>query len=113
KTLAALTGSVNNTPFKSFAAGEVLFLGASGSTRENEDGDTVWEITFSFAASPNVTGLTVGDITGIEKRGWDYLWVRYADAVDGEAHVLVKKPVAVYVEQVYPFGNFGALGIGV
>jgi len=25
--------------------------------------------------------------------------------------VLVKKPIAAYVEQVYPYGNFGALGI--
>jgi hypothetical protein len=65
----------------------VLFLGASGSQRGTED----WEITFSFAASPNATGLTVGDITGIEpKKGWEYLWVRYADAEDAET--LVKQP---------------------
>ncbi len=104
-----LTGAVNNAPFKGFAAGEVLFLGASGSKRGQDD----WEITFKFAASPNATGLVVGDITGIAKKGWEYLWVRYADAEDTSARVLVKKPVAAYVEQVYPYGNFAGLGIGV
>lgn len=101
-----LTGRVNHAPFKGFAAGEVLFLGASGSQRGQED----WEVTFSFAASPNVTGLAVGQITGIAKKGWEYLWVRYEDAVD--AHTLVKQPAAAYVEQVYPYGDFALLGIG-
>jgi hypothetical protein len=60
-----LTGKVNDAPFKGFARGEVLFLGASGSQQGTED----WEIAFKFAASPNATDLTVGDITGIEKKG--------------------------------------------
>ena len=105
-TLFALTGKVNNASFKGFAAGEVLFLGASGSQRGQDD----WEITYRFAASPNVTGLQVGDITGIDKKGWEYLWVRYADAED--QNVLVKRPIAAYVERVYESGDFSQLGIG-
>ncbi|HHM13125.1 MAG TPA: hypothetical protein ENJ16_06195 [Planctomycetaceae bacterium] len=105
-TLFALTGKTNNAAFKGFARGEVLFLGASGSLRSQED----WEITFRFAASPNVTGLVIGDIAGIDKKGWEYLWVRYADAED--QNVLVKKPIAVYVERVYEEGDFSLLGIG-
>ena len=54
----------------------------------------------------------IGQITGINKKGWEYLWVRYADAEDTTAKVLVKKPIAVYVEQVYPTTGFAALGIG-
>ncbi len=104
--LFLLTGRVNAAPFKGFAAGEVLFLGASGAQRGTED----WEITFRFAASPNAAGLVIGDITGIAKRGWEYLWVRYADAEDEQ--VLVKQPIAVYVERVYDEGNFAGLGIG-
>jgi hypothetical protein len=57
-----------------------------------------------------VSGLAVGPITGITKRGWDYLWVRYADAED--QNVLVKQPIAAYVERVYQDGNFVLLGIG-
>ena len=107
-TLFALTGKVNNGPFRGFAAGEVLFLGASGAKRGHAD----WEITFRFAASPNVTGLQVGDIPGINKKGWEYLWVRYADDQDSAANALVKRPVAAYVEQVYQYGDFSLLGIG-
>ena len=105
--LFSLTGKVNDGVFRGFAAGECLFLGASGSKRSDSD----WEISFRFAASPNAMNLTVGDITGIAKKGWEYLWVRYADAVDDTAKALVKKPVAAYVEQVYDSGNFAALGI--
>ncbi|HQL55478.1 MAG TPA: hypothetical protein PLQ87_12285, partial [Phycisphaerae bacterium] len=68
--------------------------------------------TFRFAASPNVTNLTIGDITGINKKGWEYLWVRYADSEDTVAKALVKKPIAVYIERVYDDGNLSLLGIG-
>ena len=105
--LFLLTGRVNGGPFRNFAAGECLFLGASGSKRGSGD----WEITYRFAASPNVTGLAIGDITGIAKKGWEYLWVRYQDAETDDGKWLIKKPVAVYVEQVYPAGDFSGLGI--
>lgn len=104
-TLAGLTGKVNNATFRGFAAGECLFLGASGSKR----GDEKWTITFRFACSPNMTGLSIGSITGIDKLGWDYLWVRYASFADGTAKALVQRPVAVYVEQVLYPGDFTGL----
>ena len=44
------------------------------------------------------------------KRGWEYLWVRYADAED--EGVLVKRPAAVYVEQVCGYADFRQLAIG-
>ena len=107
-TLFRLTGKVNNDAFRGLQAGEVLFQGASGSRRGEED----WEISFRFAASPNVVGLQVGGIGGINKKGWEYLWVRYADAEDADAKVLVKKPSAAYVERVYDLADFSQLGIG-
>jgi hypothetical protein len=103
-----LTGKVNNAAFKGLAAGECLFLGASGSKRGADD----WEISFRFAASLNRTGIVVGEITGIAKKGWEYMWVRYADAEDDAAKAIVKKPVAVYVEKVYEEGDFAAMGVG-
>ena len=110
-TLFNLTGKVNNGYFRNCAPGECLFLGASGSRRGTSN-DADWEITFRFAGSPNATGLVVGSITGISKKGWEYMWVRYADSEDADAKVLVKKPVAVYIEKVYELANFGLLGIG-
>jgi hypothetical protein len=65
-TLVSLTGKVNNAKFRGFAAGEVLFLGASGSQRGDD-----WEITFKFSANSNVKGLKVaqvyesGDFSGL------------------------------------------------
>jgi hypothetical protein len=106
--LFGLTGTVNDDVFKGFAAGECLFLGASGSKRSSDD----WEIAFRFAGSPNVSGLTIGEIVGISKKGWEYLWVRYESDVDDTANRLIQKPSSVHVEQVYRSGNFTLLGIG-
>lgn len=41
--------------------------------------------------------------------GWEYMWVRYTDSEDA-AKAIVKKPVAVYVEQVYEYGDSCLLG---
>lgn len=110
KKVAAITGTVNKAAFRGFAAGEVLFLGASGSKRSKK-ASANWEITFRFAVSANQAQLKIGDLTIANKRGWDYLWVSYKTAVAANGKSLVKKPSAAYVEKVYPDGNFGTLGI--
>ena len=70
-----------------------------------------WEGNFRFAASANAVDLVVGSITGIAKKGWEYLWVRYREEEDTVAHALVMTPVAVYVEQVYLEADLNDLGI--
>lgn len=105
-TLAQLTGTVNNASFRGYAAGEVMFLGATGSKRQY---DSVWEVTYNFAISPNLTGITIGDISGIAKKGHEHLWVAFSAADDGTR--LVKKPQYAYVERVSREGNFSLLGI--
>ena len=103
-----LTGRVNVAAFRNFKTGEVLFLGASGAKRGQDD----WEITFRFAALPNVTNLEIGDAIIVEsKKGWELLWVRYADVEDKGAATIVKQPIAAYVEKVYEDGPFDSLGI--
>lgn len=91
-----MVAKVNSDAVIDRAIGEVLFMGASGAQRAAGD----WEISYTFAVSPNRTGITIGDITSIEKKGWDYLWVRYESGVDASA--IVKVPLAAYVERVYP-----------
>lgn len=91
-----------------FAAYECLFNGAQFADPRP---DGAVEFTYSFSGSPNKTNLTVGDISGIAKNGWDYLWVRYADSDDTAAKAIIKKPLAAYVESVYSSGNLGALGL--
>ena len=111
KAVAALTGTVNSSSFRGFAAGEVLFLGASGSKKSKKT-SAPWEITFRFAVSANQSGLEVGKLKVSSKKGWDYLWVRYADKVSENKKNVIKEPVAAYVERVYPEGDFGNLGLG-
>ena len=84
-----------------------LDLGASGSQQGAED----WQIDFSFAAMPNVTDLTIGDIGGVTKRGWDYLWVYYANVQDDVGKVVRRIPRQVNIEQVYQYEPFSGLGI--
>ena len=109
--VAGVTGTTNNGAFRGFEAGEVLFVGCSGSQEwDDQKGRGPWSLSFRFVASKNVTGETIGDISGVAKKGHEYLWVRYEDAVD--SNVLLKKPKAVYVNKVYREADFSALGIG-
>jgi len=103
-TIAGLVGKVNNASFKGYDAGEVLLLGSS-----EQQGTTFTAITFEFGISKNQTGLSIGGITMIDKKGWEYLWVYYGDDVDQDT--LVKKPLAVYIEKVYETGDFSNLGL--
>jgi hypothetical protein len=120
RNLAILTGSVNQASFRGFAAGEVLFVGAQG-THEWDDqrGNGPWSLSFKFIASPNrgsgktLPAVTVGDITGVEKAGHDYLWIRYSSVEDSTKAQLARRPIAVYVDKVYDDGDFSLLGIGV
>lgn len=105
-TLYRMKATVNNAIWKGFPKGELLFLGAIGSQRGSEDP----EISFKFLGSANQNNLTVGDIAGIEKEGHQYLWVLYEDDVDSET--LVKVPRAAYVEKVFDYSDFSALGLG-
>ena len=108
-TLFQLTGKVNNATFKNFAAGEVLFLGSTGQRRGHED----FEITYNFAASPNIGSIVfTPTIEVLNKEGWDYMWLYYADEVDTTAHRLVRRPRAAYVERVYQRADLGLLGLG-
>lgn len=110
--VAGVTGTTNSSSFRGFETGEVLFVGCSGSQEwDDQKGKGPWSLSFRFVASKNVTSQTIGDITGVSKKGHEYLWVRYEDAVD--SNVLLKKPKAVYVNKVYRESDFSALGIGV
>jgi hypothetical protein len=109
--VASITGTTNSASFRGFEAGEVLFVGCSGNQEwDDQKGRGPWSLSYRFIASKNITGDQIGSITGIEKKGHEYLWVRYEDAVD--SNVLLKKPKAVYVNKVYRESNFSALGIG-
>jgi hypothetical protein len=109
--VSGVTGTTNNAAFRGFEAGEVLFVGCSGSQEWDDDkGRGPWSLSFRFVASKNVTGETIGDISGVNKKGHEYVWVRYEESES--SNVLIKKPKAVYVNKVYRESSFSALGIG-
>lgn len=92
------------------AIGEGLFLGARwGDARA----DGAVEYVYSFVAKPNVSNATVasplGDITGINYKGHDYLWIRYDDYVAGDRKM--RTAVAVYIDQVYGQAEFADLDL--
>lgn len=121
RSVHLLTGSVNAAPFRGFAKGEVLFMGMTGSQEwDAQRGDGPWSLTYKFVASPNrgpdLGGLpaeAIGNITTYNKYGHDFLWVRYASVDDNTNNLVLRQPLAVYVNKVYPDGDFSKIGIGV
>lgn len=111
KNLARWTGMVNSDNFMTFAPGEVLFLGASGS--EGTDAET--QLQYQFACSQNVDGLTIGDVVGIAKKGHDVAWTSFVDKPEevGGKRLPTKQPRFVYVNRVYDeLAMAAALGFG-
>lgn len=107
KTLARMSRTTNDAAFRGYAAGEVMFISASGSLVSEDD----FPITFKFSASENITDFRAGDITGIDKKGWEYLWFRYQTVEDAAAKMLVKKPISAHVEQMFRETDFTDLGL--
>lgn len=105
--LSAMTGTINAATWQGYAAGELLFLGASGEVVPGKP----TEVDYHFAASPNDT-LTLGAISGIVKRGHDYLWLLWEDDEDATAKRLTKSLLGAYVAKIYSESSFVSLGIG-
>lgn len=108
KDVAALTGRTNAAAFYDFDIGELLFMGMTGELSPVGTN----EFQYHFLASSNATGLTIGDITGIAKKGHDYLWVCFEADQDTSAKKLVQRPLAAYVERVYDPADFSVLDVG-
>lgn len=106
-----ITGSVNVQPMWIFPKGSVLFLGVTGNSQRIKNESTgVWElwfhVSFEFEAKPPIKNGTIQPFTGIDKEGLQYFWVFHADRKDTTSEITVPKPVAAYVETVYPYADF-------
>lgn len=118
ESLFDLTGTVNDAPFSAdgftYAAGEVLFLGATWTKRTTMN-PIDYEVNFRFAAQPNVEDVFIGDSEILySKKGWEYLDVRFQSVVansDDPFATVTQRPILVNIHQVYPDGDFSLLGL--
>jgi hypothetical protein len=85
-----------------------LFEGAEGT--QKAPGEPV-DVRFEFTAQQNVTGQTFGEISDIDKEGWQFLWFLFKEEEDADAKELVKRPQAAYVETVFPATDLNTLGV--
>ncbi len=121
-TIANLIGMYNNAPFLGFPAGTMQLSAGDGSLSfeiPNPNADLAEdplppqdrELSFEFLYSPNLTGITIGDITGINKLGHQYMWTLYRDSID--AGKVFRKPRAVYVQDLYRIepADFSLIGL--
>lgn len=111
--LARNTGKTNSKDWQGFKAGELLFIGSTGTkdvplslgiTQQKP-----MDVVHTFEASENQDKYTVGAIT-IEtgKKGWEYAWVRF-EQVDDANSIVYPKPVHAYIDQVYDEFDFKKL----
>lgn len=91
----------------SLSAGEMLFLGFTNTPRGNGED----ELRFNFKGSANLADALPQTAWTVPKDGWEHLWIRYKQDVDGAANKLVAVPASAYVEKVYESGNYGLLSL--
>jgi hypothetical protein len=107
--VADLIGKYNSDIFMGvFPAGSIQFIGgdaalsfainnpiAGGPPLDPQDR----ELSFEFLYSPNLTGITIGTITGINKLGHQYMWIDWESAIVSSR--AVRRPLAVYVQDLF------------
>lgn len=104
-TLENLAASCNEKAWRIWQKGELLILGMNTMGSKNCGSDV--GIKFRFASSRTKMNQTFGDITGVTKRGHEYLWLEYEEAeVDG---IAVQKPVRAHIERVYEYEDWDNL----
>lgn len=100
--ISNLIGRTNQTRFRTFTGGEVMFDGFDSSAKSLEQR----KITYHFHRSPNVT-IPAGTFTNkdgqqfpaFNKDGHQFLWFEYEQTVIGN-NAIVYAPRAAYVEEV-------------
>lgn len=108
--IASMVAKVNQSPFREWAAGEVLFLGASARKINKR-----WIVGFNFRIRRNrmITVSTV-DSAGaqaaqtVEKKGWQYYWARAWRVVSNGKVITGMK--SVHVADVYEEADFADFG---
>lgn len=120
--IANLIGKYNNAEFLGFPAGTMQLSAGDGSLSfeiPNPNADLSQdpippqdrELSFEFLYSPNLTNISIGDVTGIDKLGHQYMWTLWKDALDSGQ--VFRRPKAVYVQDLYGVepADFSLIGL--
>lgn len=108
-TLAILAdGVTNNGIYLGFAPGELLFMGADFSQLNQE----FYRFTYKFHAAPNRRDLTIGEFTGLNVGGHEYIWFWYDQIEDLSAMRVRPGPTLANVGRVYTSDDYTKLGFG-
>jgi hypothetical protein len=104
----SLCGKVNNQPFYGCETGTLLLARVSG----GKSAQNAWNIEFGFSFVGNATNIPVGESLVVDaKDGHDLLWVFYGETEDTNYYDVLPRPVAAYVERVWPRADFNDLDL--
>ncbi len=121
--IAKMSKKVNSKKFKGYDPGELRFKKYTfeDTIKLDEEGTALSKLTLEFVVEENVTGIQIGNLPPIDKRGHDYLWVyseeMSADPMPGTGggptppKMMIKGPVFAFVNQVYRYADFKVFGI--
>jgi len=112
QVLADMSGKVNNTMFRGFPAGQVLFSGATGAYSSEADEEYEIQITYNFERQHDLDEVAYDEVMDVSKTGWEYLWFEHEQDDDDDANMLKSPLIAVHREEIYESADFGDLGIG-
>lgn len=113
RKVASMVGSVNNAPYKGWNPGEVLFLGCTYSSSNENKKQTTVDVVYNFAIRTNEESFTCnGKTYSCQKKGHEYVWM-ISDTVvkEGEAPKLDIKGI-YHEKNICPGVDFGEFGLG-
>lgn len=93
---------VNSIPFRGRQPGEVMFFGLSGTVDLTAEFSN---LSWDFGYRKNLTNVTIGKFSGVNKRGWDLSWIYHESKFDDSEELLIKNPIALYIEQIFFEGD--------
>ncbi len=108
--LSRVSGCINDRAWKDWAAGEVLFLGATATRK----GQGKWKLEFNFSIQQSLA-QSIDTDSGLQeftKVGWDYIWIEKARRKSSDGSQVMNTNAAVHVAKVYPAEDFSLLGLG-
>lgn len=108
--LAELTKTVNIASWKGFPAGTVMFKGASGGLKKSQsEGNITYKFTVESidAAHTDANGIALPN-----RNGWDLIWYRATEVIDGTTNDVVRRSVSAHIDRVYYYSDFTLIGLG-